>query len=63
MFQFAEIPNLRHLRMVQVIGRTGGVSCASRELSTSQPAVTQAVANLEADIGTPIDQSGGHSDL
>ena len=54
MFHFEEIPNLRHLRMVQVIGRTGGVSCASRELSTSQPAVTQAVANLEADIGTPI---------
>jgi len=49
-----EIPNLRHLRMVQVIGRLGGVSCASRELSTSQPAVTQAVANLEAELGTPI---------
>lgn len=54
MFHFAEIPNLRHLRMVQVIGRTGGVSCASHELSTSQPAVTQAVANLEAEIGTSI---------
>ncbi|MBI1218592.1 MAG: LysR family transcriptional regulator [Rhodobacteraceae bacterium] len=54
MFQFAETPNLRHLRMVQVIGKLGGVSCASRELSTSQPAVTQAVANLEAEIGTPI---------
>ncbi|MCD7058621.1 LysR family transcriptional regulator [Pelagibacterium xiamenense] len=54
MAQFAEIPNLRHLRMLQVIGKTGGVSCASRELSTSQPAVTQAVANLEAEIGCPI---------
>jgi DNA-binding transcriptional LysR family regulator len=54
MIRIAEIPNLRHLRMVQVIGKTGGVSCASRELSTSQPAVTQAVANLEAEIGTPI---------
>jgi DNA-binding transcriptional LysR family regulator len=53
MTEFAEIPNLRHLRMVQVIGKMGGVSCASRELSTSQPAVTQAVANLEAEIGTP----------
>ncbi len=40
--------------MVQVIGKLGGVSNASRELSTSQPAVTQAVANLEAEIGTPI---------
>jgi LysR family transcriptional regulator of gallate degradation len=54
MVEFAEIPNLRHLRMVQVIGNMGGVSCASRELSTSQPAVTQAVANLEAELGAPI---------
>ena len=54
MFPLVDIPNLRHLRMVQVIGKTGGVSCASRELSTSQPAVTQAVANLEAEIDTPI---------
>ena len=54
MYQFREIPNLRHLRMVQVIGKVGGVSCASRELSTSQPAVSQAVANIEADIGTAI---------
>jgi LysR family transcriptional regulator, regulator for genes of the gallate degradation pathway len=49
-----KVPNLRHLRMVQVIGKLGGVSSASRELSTSQPAVTQAVANLEAELGTPI---------
>jgi DNA-binding transcriptional LysR family regulator len=54
MYPFAETPNLRHLRMVQVIGRVGGVSGAARELCTSQPAVTQAVANLEAEIGTPI---------
>lgn len=49
-----ELPNLRHLRMVQVIGQSGGVSCASRELNTSQPAVTQAVANLESDLGAAI---------
>ena len=54
MFQFAEAPNLRHLRMVQVIGRVGGVSGAARELFTSQPAVTQAMTKLEAEIGTPI---------
>ncbi|WGR61480.1 LysR family transcriptional regulator [Paracoccus ferrooxidans] len=54
MFHLADVPNLRHLRMVQVIGKLGGVSCASRELSTSQPAVTQAVANIEAEIGLPI---------
>lgn len=54
MFQFAEFPNLRHLRMIQTIGKLGGVSSASRELSTTQPTVTQAVANIEAQLGTPI---------
>ena len=34
--------------MVQVIGQLGGVSGAARALATSQPAVTQAVSNLEA---------------
>jgi LysR family transcriptional regulator of gallate degradation len=54
MVQFAEVPNLRHLRMVQAIGVVGGVSGASRELSASQPSVTQALANVEAAIGAPI---------
>ncbi|TBU96749.1 hypothetical protein DNK44_03795 [Pseudomonas dryadis] len=54
MLQFIHTPNLRHLRMVQVVGMVGGVSSASRELYTSQPTVTQAVANLEAEIGTQI---------
>ncbi|WP_372833126.1 LysR family transcriptional regulator [Puniceibacterium confluentis] len=49
-----DIPNIRHLRMTQMIGRLGGLSCAARYLNTSQPAVTQAVANLELLIGTPI---------
>lgn len=54
MHTLPDIPNLRHLRMVQAIGISGGVSSAARALSTSQPAVTQAVANIEADIGSPI---------
>lgn len=54
MFPFVATPNLRHLRMVQVVGLVGGVSCASRELHASQPAITQAVANLEAEIGARI---------
>lgn len=49
-----DIPNIRHLRMVQMIGRVGGLTCASRMLNTSQPAVTQAVSNLENDIGAKI---------
>ncbi|MBF9033042.1 LysR family transcriptional regulator [Rhodobacterales bacterium HKCCE2091] len=40
--------------MVQTIGRLGGVSAAARELNTSQPAVTQAVSNLERDLGAEI---------
>lgn len=53
-----DIPNLRHLRMVQMIGRLRGVGSASRELNTSQPAVTQAVANLESFVGTEIFDRG-----
>tara|TARA_A100001391_G_scaffold205403_1_gene205771 strand:- start:56618 stop:57829 length:1212 start_codon:yes stop_codon:yes gene_type:complete len=40
--------------MVQLIGKIGGVNGAARALSTSQPAVTQAVSNIEADIGAPL---------
>ncbi len=39
---------------MQVIGRVNSVTSAARELCTSQPAVTHAVANLEAEIGAPI---------
>ena len=49
-----DIPNIRHLRMAQMIGRLKGVSSAARQLNASQPAVTQAVANLEAELGAPI---------
>ena len=51
MFQCVETPKLRHLRMVQMVGMAGGVSSASRELYTSQPTVSQAVANIEAEVG------------
>lgn len=54
MLQFVQPPNLRHLRMLQVVGRMGGVSSASRELHASQPTVTQAIANLEAQLGKRI---------
>jgi LysR family transcriptional regulator of gallate degradation len=54
MLQLVQLPNLRHLRMVQVVGRIGGVSSASRELHASQPTVTQAIAKLEVQIGTRI---------
>ncbi|WP_111497396.1 LysR family transcriptional regulator [Marinobacter bohaiensis] len=51
---FLKAPNLRHLRMVQIVGKLGGVSRASRELHSSQPTVTQAVANHEIDVGVKL---------
>src|SRR5262249_5579630 len=48
MAQECELPNLRHLRVFQAVARLGGISGASREARLSQPAVTQAIAKLEA---------------
>ena len=53
------IPNLRHLRMLQIIGRTHGMGCAAREMNTSQPAVTLAVAAVEDELGVEIFERGG----
>ncbi|QGY33094.1 LysR family transcriptional regulator [Pantoea cypripedii] len=43
--------NLRHLRMIQSVGKMGGVSNASRTLYTSQPAITHALAKFEDRLG------------
>lgn len=40
--------------MVQVIGTVGGVSGASREMCSSQPTVTHALSNVEAEVGATI---------
>jgi DNA-binding transcriptional LysR family regulator len=53
------IPNLRHLRMLQVIGRTQGIGSAAREMNTSQPAVTLAVATVESELGIEVFERGG----
>ncbi len=42
--------NLRHLDTLAVAARLGTLSAASKELNLSQPAVTQAVASLEAQL-------------
>ena len=47
-------PNLRHLRCFQEIVRLGSLSAAARAMHLSQPAVTQAVAKLEAHFGTTL---------
>lgn len=44
------IPNLRHLRAFCEVARRHSISKASREIYLSQPAITQAIAKLEAQI-------------
>jgi LysR family transcriptional regulator, regulator for genes of the gallate degradation pathway len=47
-------PNLRHLHCFREIVRLGSLSAAARSVHMSQPAVTQAVAGLEALFGAPL---------
>ena len=44
----------RHLAVVHEVARCGGVNAAARVLALSQPAVTQAVAAVEAYFGIPL---------
>jgi LysR family transcriptional regulator of gallate degradation len=44
-------PSLRHLRIIRDIGRTGSAAKAAGETRLTQPAVTQAVAGLERQLG------------
>ena len=55
------LPNLRALRAFIAIATGGSVSAASRALHVSQPAVTQAIASLENDLGVLlfVRSSGG----
>ena len=46
--------NLRHLRAMAAIARLGSLSAAARAVNLSQPAITQAVARLEALLGEPL---------
>jgi LysR family transcriptional regulator of gallate degradation len=50
------IPNLRHLHVLSEVARHGSVSAAARRVHLSQPAVTQAVAALERELGTALFQ-------
>lgn len=43
--------NLRHLRAAALIAEKGSISAAAQSVSLTQPAVTQAVARLEAQLG------------
>lgn len=46
--------NLRHLRAFLQVARCGSVSAASGAVFLSQPAITQALAKLEASLGTRL---------
>ena len=46
--------NLRHLQAVAAIARRGSMGAAAEAVSLSQPALTQGLAKLEAQIGLPL---------
>lgn len=48
------LPNLRHMRVFLETARTGSVTAAAERCLLSQPAATQAIARLEADLGAPL---------
>ena len=52
----AATPNLRHLMLFDAVVRRGSVSAAARAAHLSQPAVTQAVAHIEAALGARLMQ-------
>ena len=43
--------NLRHLRALSATARLGSISAAAQAIAISQPAITQALAKLEGDLG------------
>lgn len=46
-----ELPNIRHLRAFREVARRGGISQAAEHVHLSQPAITQAIAKLEEQVG------------
>lgn len=50
----SRVPNLRHLRAFAAVARCRSISKASEVVHLSQPAVTQAIANLEERLGMPL---------
>ena len=54
------IPNLRHLRVFLAVAELKSITRASEHIFLSQPAITQAIAKLEALLGSPLFER--HSD-
>lgn len=57
--------NIRHLAAMAAVVELGSVSLAARAVNLTQPAVTQGIAKLEAQLGLPLfaRQPGGMSAL
>jgi DNA-binding transcriptional LysR family regulator len=49
-----EFPNIRHLFALAELYRTRRIAHAARNVHLSQPAVTQAIAGIEASLGTSL---------
>lgn len=49
-----EFPNIRHLHAFCEIAKHGGISAASKSVHLSQPAITQAIAKLESQLGVRL---------
>jgi LysR family transcriptional regulator, regulator for genes of the gallate degradation pathway len=48
------VPSFRQLLVFETVARTENVSRAAAAIHVSQPAVTQAIAQLENEVGTPL---------
>ena len=46
--------NIRHLQAVAAIAEAGSISAAARSVNLTQPAITQGIAKLEAQIGLSL---------
>ena len=46
--------DLKHLRLIEAIAERGGLTAAGQELHLSQPALSQQLANIEADLGLEL---------
>ena len=55
----SKTPNVRHLRVACEVARCRSVSAAAQRQHLSQPAVTQAVAKLEAELGVALFERRG----
>jgi LysR family transcriptional regulator, regulator for genes of the gallate degradation pathway len=53
-----QVPNLRHLAAFLEVARRRNISQASGHIHLSQPAITQAIAKLERDLGVELFERG-----